>query len=86
MNTPHTEWPSSALSFMAIEHPTESDLLGFFEACTPCRERDEAITRRNISFRLTGRTTGRLHIEPADPQPEPPVYLWRPGMTREICA
>lgn len=84
MNTPHTEWPSAALSFMAIDHPTEEDILCFESVCTPYRERDEAITRRNISFRLMGKTTGRLNIEPADRVPQSD-YLWRPG-SRELCA
>ena len=89
MNTPHTEWPSQALSFMAIDRPTEDDILGFLDACTPYRERDEAITRRNIAFRLLGKTTGKLHVLPADRQPEASAYVWKPGqprMTRELCA
>lgn len=82
MNTPHTEWPSSALSFMAIDHPTEEDILGFLDACTPYCERDEAIMKRNIAFRLLGKTTGKLCVLPADPQPEPSAYVWRPGQSR----
>jgi hypothetical protein len=74
----HTDYPSRALSFMAIDHPTEQDILDMFEAFTPARERDEAIMTRNMAFRLSGKTTGRLHIEPADARPEPDE-VWYPG-------
>lgn len=86
MNTPHTEWPAAALSFMAIENPSEQDILGFLDSCTPYRERDEAISRRNIAFRLTGKTTGKLHVLPADPHPEPDYSVWSPGNNSTLCA
>ena len=70
---------------MAIENPTEDDILGFIDACTPYRERDEAIVKRNIAYRLLGKTTGRLTILPADPQPEADLRVWSPG-SRELCA
>jgi hypothetical protein len=86
MNTPlHTEWPSQALSFMAIDHPTEDEILGFIDSCTSFRERDESLMKRNVTFRLMGKTTGKLNILPADPQPEADLRVWSPG-SRELCA
>lgn len=82
MQNLHTEWPAAALSFMAIDHPTEDDILGMIDACAPYRERDEAIVKRNLAFRLLGKTTGRLNVEPADPAPEASGYVWRPGHQR----
>jgi hypothetical protein len=63
---------------MALDHPTEQDINDMYEAFTPARERDEAIMRRNMAFRLSGRTTGRLNIEPADNTPESDE-VWYPG-------
>jgi hypothetical protein len=74
----HTAYPSRALSLMAIDRPTEQDILDLYEAFTPLRERDEAIMRRNMAFRLSGRTTGRLNIEPADALPESDE-VWYPS-------
>jgi len=74
----HTAYPSRALSLMAIDHPSEQDILDLYEAFTPLRERDEAIMRRNMAFRLSGKTTGRLNIEPADARPESDE-VWYPG-------
>jgi len=84
MNTPlHTEWPSQALSFMAIDHPTEDEILGFLDTCTSFRERDESVMKRNVAFRLIGKTTGRLNILPADPQPEADLRVWSPGSLKK---
>ena len=76
-----TAYPARALSLMAIDHPTEQDILDMFEAFAPLRERDEAIASRNMAFRLSGKTTGRLNIEPADITPESDD-LWYPGGNR----
>jgi hypothetical protein len=66
---------------MAIDHPTERDIIDLFDALTPLRTRDEAIMARNMAFRLSGKTTGRLHIEPADSIPASDD-LWYPGGNR----
>lgn len=75
-----TYWPDAALSFMAIDNPNEEDILSFIDTCTPFRERDEAIAKRNIAFRLLGKTTGRLNIEPADPIHQTDE-VWYPSRT-----
>lgn len=77
-----TYWPDEALSFMTIDQPTEEQILCFLDACAPWRDRDAAIMQRNVAYRLLGKTTGKLNILPADRQPEPREYVWRPGNKR----
>jgi hypothetical protein len=77
----HTAYPLNALSLMAIDRPTEQDIIDLFDALTPLRTRDEGIMARNMAFRLSGKTTGRLNIEPADNRPESDD-LWYPGGNR----